>query len=249
MLATMIKELLVAMIKKIILLLLSVTMHVKAETYNFVSINFLAEQQIGAIVLPQIYRKLGIEITIKQLPGNRAQFEAISGISDGEIMRIYTYGNENPTVHRVPTSYYYLETMAFTKKGSSITISNRADLAKYSIAKVRGVKHTNNITTGLANVSNVSSTEAMMRLLNDNLVDVVLTNTIDGLLTIKRLKLENIIISNKPLARLDLFHYIHEDHKALIPRVDKEIQKMKASGELSEIIKKAKKQIMNTTAT
>jgi len=228
-----------------VLLLLSVALHVEAETYNFASINFLVEQQIGTIVLPQIYKELGINITIKQLPGDRAQFEAVSGMSDGEIMRIYTYGNENPTVHRVPTSYYYLETMAFTKKGSGITISKKADLAKYSIAKVRGVKHTNNITIGLTNVSNVSSTEAMMRLLNDNLVDVVLTNTLDGLLTIKRLELDNIIASTKPLARLDLFHYIHEDHKTLIPKVDKEIKKMKASGELSEIIEKAKKQIMD----
>ncbi len=215
-----------------------------AEEYHFVSINELIEQEIGRIVLPQVYESLDIDITITPLPGKRAQYEATSGRSDGEIMRIFTYGLENPTTHRVPTPYYYLETMAFIKKGSGVKIINESDLSKYAIAKVRGVKHTNNITDGLTNISNLNTTKQVMRFVEKGRADVALTNTVDGLMALKELGINNIIPIEKPLAVLDLFHYIHEDHKDLIPRIDAKIKEMKASGELTRMIKEAENAVI-----
>ncbi|TWX56179.1 hypothetical protein [Colwellia hornerae] len=36
--------------------------------YNFASIELLIEQEVGRIVLPQIYKNIGIDITITPLP-------------------------------------------------------------------------------------------------------------------------------------------------------------------------------------
>jgi len=216
----------------------------RAEMYQFVSINYLIEQEIGRIVLPKIYDNLGIDIKIVPLPGKRAQFEATTGISDGEIMRIFSYGEENPTTHRVPTPYYYLETMAFIKKDSGVKIRDRQDLSKYRIAKVRGVKHTNNITKGLTQVSDFNTTKQIMMFVALGRADVALTNKIDGLMVLKQFGIDNIVPAGKPLATLDLFNYIHQDHKAIIPRVDSMIKKMKESGELARIIKNAEKGII-----
>jgi ABC-type amino acid transport substrate-binding protein len=215
-----------------------------AAEYHFVSINKLIEQEIGRLVIPQIYKKLGIDITITPLPAKRAQLEAISGKSDGEIMRIYNYGEENPTTIRVPTPYYSLETMAFIKKNAGIEITKKEDLAKYKIVKIRGVKHTNNITEGLVNVSDVDTTEQMMWLVEKGMVDVALTNTIDGLMALRTLNMDDIVPLDTPLATLDLFHYIHESHKDLVPLVDNTIKEMLASGELSIIIKTAEKKVI-----
>jgi ABC-type amino acid transport substrate-binding protein len=88
---------------------------------------------------------------VTPFPGNRAQYAADSGMQDGEIMRIATYGNEALNTIRVPTPYYYLETMPFVLKNSDIVINSKQDLAQYRVAKIRGVKHTNNITKGLKN--------------------------------------------------------------------------------------------------
>jgi len=211
----------------------------KGEQYHFVSINHLVEQEIGRLILPQIYNKLNIEITITPLPGKRAEYQATSGASDGEIMRIYSYGVNNPSVHRVPTPYYQLETMAFIKKGAEITIETASDLKKYSLAKVRGVIHTNNITHGLYNVADLNSTEQIMRFVNLGRADVALTNTIDGLMVIKESGFDDIVPIAAPLAKLNLYHYVHEKHKYLIPKVDAQIKAMKKSGELDKIIKDA----------
>ena len=218
----------------------------KAEEYHFVSINKLVEQEIGRIVLAKIYENLDIDITIKPLPGKRAQFETTSGRSDGEIMRIFSYGQENPTVHRIPTPYYYLETMAFIKKGSGIRINNKDDLNQYSIAKVRGVKHTNDITKGFSNLSDLNTTEQLMRFIDKGRADIALTNTIDGIIALKELGIEDVIPIDAPLATLDLFHYVHEDHKDLVPRIDAKIKEMKANGELKKIIEDAESAIIET---
>jgi len=164
-------------------------------------------------------------------------------------MRIFSYGVENPTTHRVPTPYYRLETMAFIRKGSGIKISNKKDLNQYAIAKVRGVKHTNNITNGLSNISDFNTTKQMMRFVESGRADVALTNTVDGLMVLRELGISSIIPNEKSLAILDLFHYIHEDHKDLIPRIDEKIKKMKASGELTKMIKDAESAVIDKNIT
>lgn len=218
---------------------------VTAEEYHFVSIKGLIEQEVGRILIPEIYKKLNIKVTITPYPGKRAQAEAITGKKDGEIMRIWTYGKENPTTKRVSTPYYQLETMAFYKKGSNVKINNKNDLKKYKLVKVRGVKHTNNITKGMKNVKDMNSTSQMMKLLQSGRADVALTNTVDGILVLKKLGYKNIVPLKKPLAVLDLYHYIHVKHKDLVPRVNKVLKKMKASGELKKLIKKAENKVVN----
>ncbi|WDE09968.1 substrate-binding periplasmic protein [Thalassomonas haliotis] len=215
-----------------------------AARYEFASIEYLSEQELGRIVLPQIYKNLGIDITIIPLPANRAQHVATSGNKDGEIMRIWTYGDENSTTIRVPTPYYYLETMPFVLKKTHITIAKTQDLKNYKLVKVRGVKHTNNITAGLDQVYEVNSSEAMFKLLRSGRVDVALTNTLDGNLVLKRLGYTNIIAMDNPLAVLPLYHYIHEKHRALVPAINQEIKRLKNNGDLQKLIEKAKSQII-----
>lgn len=226
--------------------MISTTNYCIAEEYHFVSIQGLIEQDVGRIIIPEIYKKLGIETTIQAVPGIRAQKLATSGEKDGEIMRIFTYGIENTTTIRVPTPYYQLETMAFVKKDSGIVIKSKEDLKKYKLVKVRGVKHTNNITKGIANVHDMNSTESMMKYLLAGRADVALTNTVDGILSLKKLGYTNIVPIDKPLAVLDLFNYIHQDHKDIVEKVDAMIKKMKENGELQAIIKKAESQVIET---
>lgn len=213
------------------------------NSYEFSSIEHLVEQEVGRLVLTQIYKNIGIDINITPLPANRAQYNAIHGHSAGEIMRIWSYGIENPTTIRVPTPYYYLETMPFVIKGKNVSINVPADLQRYKLAKVRGVKHTDNITQGLPKVYVTNSTEKMFKLLKSGRVDVVLTNTLDGNLVLKKLGYTNIIAMDKPLAVLPLYHYIFHKHKALVPLVDKEIIRLKSNGELEALIIQAEREV------
>jgi polar amino acid transport system substrate-binding protein len=213
--------------------------------YNFASIELLIEQEVGRLVLPQIYKNIGIDITITPLPAPRAQLLANTGKSDGEIMRIWTYGEENNQMIRVPTPYYYLETMPFSLATRQLDIHDKDDLKQYKLAKIRGVKHTNNITKGLAHVYKVNNTENMFKILQKGIVDVALTNTLDGKLMLKRLGYHNIIPAVKPLAVLPLYHYVHLKHKKLVPLINQEILRLQKNGELNVLIKQAEQKVIS----
>jgi ABC-type amino acid transport substrate-binding protein len=219
---------------------LSQTIH-----YNFASIELLIEQEVGRIVLPQIYKNIGINIIVTPLPAQRAQVVANTGEKDGEIMRIWSYGNENTQTIRVPTPYYYLETMPFSLESRQLNITNKEDLKNYKIAKVRGVKHTNNITAGMNDVYEMNSTKNMFKMLLNGMVDVALTNTLDGKLTLERLGYKNLEYSNEPLAILPLYHYIHRKHKRLVPLINREILRLRKNGELKEMINRAEQQVIS----
>jgi ABC-type amino acid transport substrate-binding protein len=158
---------------------------------------------------------------------------------------MWSYGAENKNLIRVPTPYYSLVTSAFLRKDSTIKITKASHLNGYKIARVRGVKHTNNITRDLPNVSDSNSTEAIFKLLVQGNVDIALTNYIDGIEVLKRLNLENEIITGKPLAELKLYHYLHKDHQALVSKVDKMIKQLKRNGELTKIVKSAERAVLN----
>lgn len=215
-----------------------------SKSMHFSSIEQLVEQEIGRIIIPVFYQRIGIEATIIPLPANRAQQEAVRGVTDGEIMRIWSYGLENPDMIRVPTPYYHLQTGAFIVKDSKVLIQNKSDLARYRLARVRGVKHTNNITAGMPLVNDMSNTEQMMKYLSAGMVDVALTNTIDGQKTIARNAFKNIIQVTPPLATFKLYHYLNKKHEALVPKIDQVIRDMQTNGELAQLIAKAESQIL-----
>lgn len=236
--------LLVIKITKIFLVIFTLSFTVSAKNYHFSSIESLAEQEIGKIVLPQLYSKLGITLTIEALPAKRAEYYASAGHCDGEIMRIFDHGVNNSNIIRVPTPYYKLETMVFTKVGSNININNIDDLQHYKIAIVRGVKHLEKITQALTNVIKLNSTQQMMKFLNSNRADIAITNTTDGLLVLKKLKLKNIKPIGKPLATLDLYHYVHYSNSDLVDQIDHVIQASKKSGELDNLIRSAENKVL-----
>lgn len=214
-----------------------------AKEYHFVSIKGLVEQEVGRLVLPAVYEKLGYNATITPMPGKRAEKEAASGNADGEIMRIWSYGEENPTLLRVPTPYYQLVTTAFVHVNSGVQLGSKEDLVKYSIVRVRGVKHTNNITAGLENVYDVENTEQMMRFLRTGRADIALTNTVDGMEVIRKSGVKDIVALPNPLAILDLYHYIHERHISLVEEVDAVLRQMIASGEMRSRIERAEREV------
>ncbi|XQW84043.1 substrate-binding periplasmic protein [Thalassotalea piscium] len=229
-----------------LLLFLLQAFSLHASEYHFAAIDKLAEQEVGKIILTEIYKELGIKITISSLPGNRAEYEANQGVKDGEIMRIFSYGEVNENLIRVPTPYYYLLTTAFIKKGSKIELHTKDDLAQYRLARVRGVKHTKIITMNMPNVVEANSTIKMFKLLDQNIVDIALTNADNGIWNLAQTSLNDKITAYpRVFARLNLYHYIHKKNKHLVDKVNTKINEMIASGALKNIVQQARQQVFS----
>ncbi|RKF20187.1 hypothetical protein DBZ36_07025 [Alginatibacterium sediminis] len=224
--------------------MLSFPISVFANSIHLVSIEGLIEQQIGSLIITEVYQQLDIELSIETRPGRRAQQDVSSGYKDGEVLRIFEYGEQISNVIRVPTPYYQLETRAFSLSKANLDIVSIKDMEEYRVVKVLGVKHTDIATAGLTNVHSVPNSQTMMRFLAAGRADIALTNTVDGLATIKALKLKTISAQAEPLATLDLYHYLHQRHANLVPIIDAKIQELIASGEMLSIIAKAEAAII-----
>ena len=210
---------------------------IHAADYHFVSINNLTEQKLGKAVISEVYRRIGMNIEVTSYSGKRAEFEANEGRKDGEIMRVWSYGNNNPNLIRVPTPYLTLITTAFIKKNNTIKLNKRTDLANYRLARVMGLKHTEDITRGMKNVVEANSTLNMFKLLEQDIVDIALTDYVDGMHTLNQLNSNHQLTPHpKVLAHLPLYHYIHKKHHHLVDKVDAKIKEMITSGELDKII-------------
>ncbi|MGY5452850.1 substrate-binding periplasmic protein [Agarivorans sp. MS3-6] len=206
------------------------------ESVHFAAIEHLFEQKVGIAVLNTVYNKLGISLKVSSLPAKRAQSAAVNGLVDGEVMRVWSYGEQTANMIRVPTPYYSLESTAFylsTKKASVATLS---DLSNCKVAIVRGVKHSADLTATSDKVVELDSTDKALGFMLKQRADLVLTNKLDGIVALQRMGVEKQVSYSRPLAFFPLYHYIHESRAELVPLVDEELKKLIASGEVAQII-------------
>lgn len=227
-------------------LCMSVATFANAEPYKFVRIEAAAEQIVGEVLLTEVYKRAGIEMTITPMPGKRALAEASSGQMDGETLRVFALGENVKTLIRVPTPLSDLKTVAFAKEGHDITLNDPADLNDYANVLVSGVLHTEAIAEGVSDVTEVRLMKLMFPMLQKNRADLALTSALGGKGFLKKENITDVVLVEPPLKTLKLYHYIHESKADIVPQIDAVIQEMTASGDLARIRRKAEDDYLNT---
>ncbi len=213
------------------------------EPLRFAKIIETPDQVVGAKILKSIYQRVGIPIEFIEMPGRRALADSSAGTVDGEIHRIFSVGEDYPTLIRVPTPINYIEPTVFSKK-ADLKIDNCADLKPQRVGIVRGVRHAENCTKGLKNRQVVGNSQLLMKILDKDRVDAVITARINGLLQLRKLNFEGIHALSPPLSREPLYHYLHEKHRDLVPKIDQVIQEMEKDGTLKNLRKRVTEELI-----
>lgn len=216
-----------------------------ASRLELVSIEGLAEQIAGKQVLREIYNRLNIPIDITPRPAKRAIYETSLGSKDGEILRIWSYGDINPTLIRIPIPIGYIETQAFAHKDFQF---NLKDKNKYTYAIVRGVQHTLDATITFNKITEFSEPSTMMSFVLHKRAEIALSSKLDGLYQLQKLKIYRIVPIGGVWETHPLYHYIHEKHKDLIPKITTVIIEMTNSGELHELWENAVEQLLKNAS-
>lgn len=204
------------------------------EPLKFARIVNTPDQVVGAKILEIGYKRLGIPIEFVEMPGKRALVESSKGNIDGEVHRIFDVGQDYPTLIQVPTPINFIEPTAFAKR-VRFPVNACGDLGQHKIGIVRGVKHAEDCTRGMKNVQIVNNSRLLMQILHRDRVDVVVTARINGLLQIKELNLDSIYALSPPLSRKPVYHYLHEKHETMVPKIDQVFKKMEADGTLERL--------------
>lgn len=190
---------------------------------------------ISMRVLTEAYAQLGIGVFARELPAERSLRSSNAGDYDGEVFRIANVHKKFTNLIMVPTAINQLEAVAFTTEvNKDIKLSGWQSLKPYSIGGQIGVKFFEKFTHGM-NRYLADSNAQLFRMLDKGRIDIAVAAYVNGLKTIKQLKLNNIKVLQPQLQVFPLHHYLHKKHQALVPRLDEVLQVMQASGRIKEI--------------
>ncbi len=190
-------------------------------------------QEMSALILEEAYASLGIEIEVLRYPGLRSLKIANEGDVDGELSRVKAFEQDYPNLIPVPAPVNQLRASVFSKN-REIELRGWESLRGYTIGITRGMRFAERGADGMT-IIRANSHEQLFQLLDKGRVDVVINPFVNGLVIIKKLKLEGIHALEPPLVHIDLYHFLHKRHLALVPRITDSLRQMDASGRINEI--------------
>ncbi|HSW05083.1 substrate-binding periplasmic protein [Aquabacterium sp.] len=208
-------------------------------TLRLARLENVPDQALGAEILTAVYRRLGIPVVFVDLPAKRSLLESSEGRVDGEVQRILAVQTQYPTLVALQPSFNYIEPSAFVKD-LALRVEGWPSLAPHSVGIVRGVGSSEAGTRGMARVEAVSTMDQLMQALAAGRYEVAVNDRFSGLLIIQRLGLGKVLrVVDPPLQHIPLHHFLHERHRALVPRVEQELRNMQGSGELQRVRQEA----------
>jgi len=199
--------------------------------------------EICSLILRDIYSQAGLELIIIPMPAARATIESTTGKIDGESHRVEAYGDIHRELLIIPQSYYSIDTHLFTQRGHPDRDKRVDELGDYIFAILKGVRQSQELTSGLPRVQVFESSEVMIRFLMLGRADFAILSRLHGMEIIEKLGAENLIPVEPPLVKTLLFHYVHQKNAHLIPLLERTIREMRLSGALEESIRRAEEEV------
>lgn len=185
-------------------------------------------------VLDMIYHPLGYTVKIRLLPGSRSLVMSDNGKTDGEVARTDIIEKSFQNLIQIPHPLSHLELVVFTQK-NNISILNWQDLAPYKIGLIRGLRVFELPTKGMQQ-DFCFSVESLFKKLNSGRNDVALYFPDEGMATVNALGLKGITYLKPPLQRIPIYHYIHNKHRSLVPKVTAQIKILTQDGTVEKIL-------------
>ena len=231
-----------------ILLLLVLLMPVRAEMLlRIARIPGFPDQTVSSEILAEVYRRLGWHVEFVDLPAARALRMSRIGQLDGEVARIIDIEKQYPTLLPIRVPVNYIEPSAFTKRVAP-TINGWESIQNYRLGIVQGVGSSERGTSGMKDVQAVASQDVLLAMLNADRMDIAVTDLFSGSIRLRALRLDNAIHAlSPPLQHIDIYHYLHEQHRELVPKVETVMREMERSGELAALRERFRQQILDAT--
>jgi polar amino acid transport system substrate-binding protein len=202
------------------------------------------DQLVGSEILKVVYAKLDITVEFLDVEAKRALALSSTGDVDGEIQRVAAVAQQYPTLLQLKPAINYIEPAVFTT-GLALAVNGWNSIKEYEIGIVRGVGSSEAGTSGMANVHRATSLEELVRMLDRERFDLLVTDLFSGKVEIRRQELDaRIRPLLPPLERIYIYHYLHERHRALVPHVEAVLREMKDSGELEQLRAKLVAQLL-----
>lgn len=185
-------------------------------------------------VMVEAYRRMGMKLEVLEFPGERALQTANEGKVDGELYRKGDISDTFTQLIKIPVVISSADFMAFVKD-RSVAAHDWNSLARYRVGYKRGVKSVEVNLVKDTKAEPVSSTDQAFKKLDAGRNDVVVSPRVTGLVLLKQLGIKDVTMVEPPLLSIQLYHYLHQKHKALVPRLTSTLLQMEKEGVIKHI--------------
>ncbi len=173
-------------------------------------------------ILKDAYGRLNIQIEVEEFPGERALKKSNSGEVDGELFRIPNVHKKYTNLIMIPVVIYKFEGRAYSKT-VDFPIAGWNSLQPYKVGVQRGILYALRGTEGM-NRQVVNTSQQLYKILEKGRVDLIISDKFSDAEWTRKLNVNGVHSLTPPLIVLNLHHYLHKKHEALVPEVTKAIQ-------------------------
>lgn len=184
-------------------------------------------------VLREAYHRLGYQLAVHRLPGERTLLYANEGRMDGELYRKLGMDRQYANLIIVPVPLLTYEIVVFTH-GTDFALNGWDSLRPYTIGHVRGIKIVQENTAGMRTEPVPTMTQAFQKMMVGR-TDLVVGNRLSGMAVIRHLKLDEVRVLSPPLASFPVYHYLHKRHEALAAQLAAVLRQMRAEKAIEAI--------------
>ncbi len=184
-------------------------------------------------VLREAYRRLGRQLVVHRLPGERSLVQANEGIMDGELYRKRGLDRDYPNLVIVPVPLLTFELVIFSY-GTTFAVHGWESLRPYTLGFMRGNKIAQENTRGMK-VEPVPTLQQAFEKMMMGRTDLVLGNRASGMAVVRSQKLEGITVLEPPLTSFPVYHYLNRKHQALVPELTRVLKQMQADRTIERI--------------
>ncbi|MEK6664698.1 MAG: transporter substrate-binding domain-containing protein [Pseudomonadota bacterium] len=179
-------------------------------------------------VAGEAFRRAGVTLRLVKLPAERALVNANLGIGDGDLTRIAGLETQYPNLVRVPEKLVDYTFAAFSK---GATIPARWETIRTRpVGHIKGWKIYEQQLAGAAHILETEDAGQLFRMLERDRVDVALYERWLGAALVRQQGIQGVRAIEPPLAKREMFIYLHKRHAALVPKLAAALKAIKAEG-------------------
>jgi len=184
------------------------------------------------IIIKEAYRRLGVQLQISRIPGERSLILANAGDVDGDLFRVGKIDREYKKLIKVPVNLLTLEVVVFTRD-KVFPVNDWNSLIPYTVGYRRGVKAVEYHLHEQINTISAATYVPVFRMLEAGRCDVVVASRASGNEAIDVLGLQGISALEPPLIKESMYHYLHVKNKDLVAPLTKVLKQMEREGLLN----------------
>lgn len=196
------------------------------------------DRKVLELISAEAFRRIGKDFKLISLPSERSLLAANKGEIDGEGLRVAGLSARYPDLVQVPESYTRISFVAFARN-DAIEIDGWQSLQPHRVAFINGWKMFETNASQASVVNKVAKPEQLFKMLEQDRIDLALYTLADGQAYLSKHPMPTVNALSPSLKDVDLFLYLHERHRDLVPGLVEAIRAMKADGTYERLVSKA----------